>query len=129
MHTSREGLYQSCIKIGEISNFGFLPIFFFFFFSFSLTLDHMGEKTSSDILSESIHSRDLLPKIQVYCWSRNVLYQSCIEHAAYFLVPRGRLIRWVECLYDIHKFCRYIRIFAVAFANAYTTYQSISPSN
>ncbi len=30
MHTSREGLYQSCIKIGEISNFGFLPNFFRF---------------------------------------------------------------------------------------------------
>ena len=28
MHTSREGLPQRCIKIGEISNFGFLPIFF-----------------------------------------------------------------------------------------------------
>ena len=31
MHTCREGLYQSCKKICEISNFGFLPIFFFFF--------------------------------------------------------------------------------------------------
>ncbi len=50
MHTSREGLYQSCVKIGEISNFEFLP--FFFFFSFSLTWDHMGRKTSNDI-SES----------------------------------------------------------------------------
>ena len=33
MHTSRDGFYQFeiCIKIGEISIFGFLPIFFFFF--------------------------------------------------------------------------------------------------
>ncbi len=34
MHTSRKGLYQSCIKIGEIW------ICAFFFFSFSLTWDH-----------------------------------------------------------------------------------------
>ncbi len=27
MHTSREGLYQSCTKIGEIPKFGFLPFF------------------------------------------------------------------------------------------------------
>ncbi len=40
MHTSREGLYKICIKIGKISNFGSLPIFF----SFSLTWDRMGEK-------------------------------------------------------------------------------------
>ena len=31
MHTSREGLYRSCIKIGNISIFGFWPIFFFVF--------------------------------------------------------------------------------------------------
>ncbi len=29
MHTPRKGLYQSCIKNCEISNFGFLAIFFF----------------------------------------------------------------------------------------------------
>ena len=40
-HTSRKGLYQSCWKNCEISNFGFLP-----FFSFSLTWDHMGVKVS-----------------------------------------------------------------------------------
>ncbi len=44
-----EGLYQSFIKSGEISNFGF----WLFLFSFSLTWDHMGEKTSNDIWSES----------------------------------------------------------------------------
>ena len=48
MHTSMEGLYQSCINIGEISNFGFLK----FFFSFLLTWGHMGEKFN-DILSAS----------------------------------------------------------------------------
>ncbi len=30
MHTPGEGLYQSCSKNCEISNFGFLPIFFVF---------------------------------------------------------------------------------------------------
>ncbi len=54
-HISREGLYQNCIKIGEISNLGILPILF----SFSLTWDYMGVKVSNDILSESAQ--------QIYC--------------------------------------------------------------
>ncbi len=64
MHTSsmsREGLYQSCINIGEIWNFGFLP----FCFSFSLTWDYMGEKTSNEIFSEHKQSTDLLTKIHI----------------------------------------------------------------
>ncbi len=54
MHTSREGLYQSCIKIGEISNFGFIIyllffiyyiifIFFFFFWGGAFNMGINGE--------------------------------------------------------------------------------------
>ena len=68
MHASRDGLCQSCIKTGEISNFGFLQ--FFFFFSFSLIWDHMGEKTLNGISSESAQQ---FP-------TRDGLYQSCIKN-------------------------------------------------
>ncbi len=51
MHTPGEGVYQSCSKNCEISNFGFLPIFFVF----SHAWDHMGVKVSNDISSERIH--------------------------------------------------------------------------
>ncbi len=50
MHTSRKGLYQSCLKNCEISNFGFLLFYFFifiFFFSFPWTWDHMGVKVAN----------------------------------------------------------------------------------
>ena len=59
MHTSREGLYQSCINIGEISNFGFLQNVF----SFLLTWDHMGEKPSCEILLDSTQEEGSLPKL------------------------------------------------------------------
>ncbi len=50
MHTSREGLYQSCIKIDEISNFGFYYLFilyiyiiiFFFFWEGAFNMESMG---------------------------------------------------------------------------------------
>ncbi len=52
MHTSREGLYRSCLKIGEISHCGFLP----FFFSFSLTWT-IWEKKNQTISCLKVHHR------------------------------------------------------------------------
>ena len=60
MHTCKEGLYQSCIKIGKISNFGFSQ-----FFSFSLTWNHVGEKNFKRHLVWK-YTRDLRPKNQAY---------------------------------------------------------------
>ncbi len=39
MHTPEEGLYQSCSKNCEISNFGFLAIFFVLFWAFSMVVN------------------------------------------------------------------------------------------
>ncbi len=50
MHTARNGLYQSCIKNCEISNFGFLAIFFVLFFFGRLTWESMGNYKMCDIL-------------------------------------------------------------------------------
>ncbi len=62
MHISGKGLYQGYIKFGEVSNCGFLPLFFF---SFSLICDHMGEETPKDILSDSTRAPK---KIQAYSY-------------------------------------------------------------
>ncbi len=43
MHTPRKGVYQTCIKNCEISNFGFLAIFFFFFLGGMLNMVANGE--------------------------------------------------------------------------------------
>ena len=72
MHTSREGLYQSCIKIGE-TNFGFLP----FCFSFSLKWDHIGERNSNDILSQSAQQIRSPKFMHAH---RKALYQGCIKN-------------------------------------------------
>ncbi len=77
MCTYREGLYKSCIKFGEISNFGFL---LFFFFSFSLTWDHMGEKTSNYILSES---EQQICSQKVMHTPRKGLYQSYVKNCEF----------------------------------------------
>ncbi len=39
IHNHREGLYQSCSKNCEISNFGFLAIFFVLFWAFSMVVN------------------------------------------------------------------------------------------
>ncbi len=38
-HTPNKGLYQSCIKNCEISNFGFLAIFFVLFGAFNMAVN------------------------------------------------------------------------------------------
>ncbi len=73
MHTSSEGLCQSCIKIGEIWNFWI----FANLFSFSLTWNHMGEKISNDILSES--TQQISSQKSRYTPGKG-LYQSCIKN-------------------------------------------------
>ena len=50
---------------------------FDFFFSFSLTWDHMGEKTSSDILSESAQQ---LCSQKFMHTPRKGVYQCCIKN-------------------------------------------------
>ena len=49
LHTPRKGLYQSCIKNYEISNFGFMANFFVLFLR-RLTWDSMGNDKMCDIL-------------------------------------------------------------------------------
>ncbi len=69
MHTSGEGLYQSCIKIGEISNFRFFPISFFFFFFllffffFFVNTGPYGRKNFKRHFVRK-YTTELLPKIQ-----------------------------------------------------------------
>ncbi len=70
MHTHMVGLYQSCSKNWEISNFGFLP---FFFFSFSLTWDHMGVKVTASPLKEPTR---FAPQKFMHTHGKG-LYQSC----------------------------------------------------
>ena len=74
MHTPGEGLYQSCSKNCEISNFGVLP----FFFSFSLTWYHMGVKASNDISSERTHQ---IRSLKFMATPGEGLYQSCSENS------------------------------------------------
>ena len=64
-----KGLNLSSIKIGEISNFGFLPIFFRF-----VNMGSYGKKTSNDILSESAQQ---ICFQQFMHTPRKGLYQSC----------------------------------------------------
>ncbi len=75
MHTSREGLYQSCIKFGEISNFVFLH-FFFFFFVF-VNMGPYEKNFPSDILSES--PQQICSQKWVHS-ARTGHYQSCIKN-------------------------------------------------
>ena len=72
MHTSREGPYQSCIKIGKIWNIGFLPFFFFAF----IKMGPYGRKSSDDVLSESTQ-QICSPKFRRT--PKKGLYQSCIK--------------------------------------------------
>ncbi len=62
MHTSRKGLYQSCSKNCEISNFGFLS----FFFVFVNMGPYGGKSFKRDLLWNN--TPDLLSKIDVYSW-------------------------------------------------------------
>ena len=52
MHISREGLYQSCIKIDEISNFRFLNFVFVF-----INMDPLGEKKLQTTSCLKVHNR------------------------------------------------------------------------
>ena len=61
MHTPRKGLYQSCIKNCEISNFGFFSNIFCSFFG-RLTWESMGNDKMCDIL-ETASRRAKLTKI------------------------------------------------------------------
>ena len=72
------------VKSGEISNFGFLH----FFFSFSLTWDHMGETTSTDILSAS--TQQICSQKFMHS-PRKGLYQSCIKIVKFINPARGLL--------------------------------------
>ena len=63
MHTSRDGLYHGCIKISEISNFGFLAFFFFFFFYMGVNGEYLGNRYS---LSETDQNLGLRGKYLVY---------------------------------------------------------------
>ncbi len=78
MLTSRESLYQSCIKIGEISNFGFVPIFFVF-----VNMGPYGRKTSNDILSES--AQQICSQKSMHT-PRKGVYQSYIENFVKFQI-------------------------------------------
>ncbi len=53
MHTPRKGLYQSCIKNCEISNFGFLAFFFFVLFLGRLKWESIGNYKMCDVLETS----------------------------------------------------------------------------
>ena len=53
MHTPMKGLYQSCIKNCEISNFGFLGNFFYSFFLERLTWWSMENYKMCDILKRA----------------------------------------------------------------------------
>ena len=55
MHASRQGLYQSCIKICKISNFWCLPFW-----------DHMGEKNFKHLVWK--YTSGLIPKLYPYPW-------------------------------------------------------------
>ncbi len=67
MHTPREGLYQSCSKNCELSNFEFLP----FFFMSSLTYGtRSGQSFKRHLLWKN--TPDLLPKIHIYSWGESL---------------------------------------------------------
>ena len=62
MRTSRKGLYQSCSKHCEISNFGFFCQFFFVFVNMG---PYRGKSFKRHLLN---NTPDLCPKIHVYSW-------------------------------------------------------------